>query len=298
MKRLILFNIIFIISCSDVSIHNISTKNRHNVTEIVIIDVTDKDIKKYGRFPWGRNIHAKALNILSDYEVKGVLFDMVFSEPDSRWPEKDITFSTAIKEAKIPVFIPYFFVKEGGMEAFPYHVEAIKVDDASHINHMKYQVLPSLPQFVTNSTNTGYINVFLDKNNVLKDITTIVEWNGKYYPFIGITIATHFCNVSMDEVYLEKGTLHLGPAKLNLRKSAKFRPAFGKPFKKYKHFAYSNLLEGNLVNKIRGKFIIMGFNATGLSDFLVTKSSNRFPGSEVHAVFIDYMLNEIARTNF
>ena len=33
-------------------------KDRFN---IVIIDVTDKDIAKYGRFPWSRDIHAEAL---------------------------------------------------------------------------------------------------------------------------------------------------------------------------------------------------------------------------------------------
>lgn len=298
MKRLILFFIPLIISCSNISIQNDSGRSRNNVTEIVIIEVTDKDIGKYGRFPWGRDIHGKALNILNSYKIKGVLFDMLFSEPDSRWPEKDSAFSDAIKKAKIPVFIPYCFVKEGGKQAFPYHVEGIKIDDASHIKNMKAQVLPSLSQFVMNATNTGYLNVFLDKKGVLRDITTIVQWNGKYYPFIGVTIAAHCFNVPIDEVYLENRTLHIGKAKIKLRKGAKFRPSFGKPFKKYKHYAYSDLLEGKLTNKIQGKFIIMGYNATGLSDFLVTTSSNRFPGSEVHAVFIDYMLNEIARTYF
>ena len=114
MKRLILFIIPLIISCSNYSIQSDSGKNRDNATEIVIIEVTDKDIGKYGRFPWSRDIHGRALNMLSNYKAKGVFFDMVFSEPDSRWPEKDSAFSIAIQASKIPVFIPYFFVKEGG----------------------------------------------------------------------------------------------------------------------------------------------------------------------------------------
>lgn len=297
MKRLIVFIIALIIPCSTFSIQHDSGKNRDNVTEILIIEVTDKDIGKYGRFPWGRDIHGKALNMLSSYKAKGVYFDMVFSEPDSRWPEKDSAFSIAIQESEIPVFIPYFFVNEGGKQAFPYPVRGIKVDDASHIKKMKSQVLPSLSQFVSN-TNTGYINVFLDKKDILKDITMIVQWNGKYYPFIGITIAAHYFKTPIEEVYLRDRTLHIGKVKVKLRTGAKIRPDFGKPFKKYKHYAYSDLLEGKLANKIPSKFIIMGYNATGLSDFLVTTSSNRFPGSEVLAVFIDYMLNEIALSDF
>ena len=297
MKKLIAFIITLIIPCSTLSTQLDSGKNRDNLTEILIIEVTDKDISKYGRFPWGRDIHGKALKMLSSYKAKGVYFDMVFSEPDSRWPEKDSAFSIAIQESDIPVFIPYCFVKEGGKQTFPYLVRGIKVDDASHIKKMKSQVLPSLKQFVMN-TNTGYINVFLDKNEILKDITTIVQWKGKYYPFIGITIAAHYFKTPIEEVYLRNRTLHIGKAKVKLRTGANIRPDFGKPFKKYKHYAYSDLLEGKLANKIQSKFIIMGYNATGLSDFFVTTSSNRFPGSEVLAVIIDYMLNEIAPAYF
>ena len=298
MKRLILFIIPLIISCSNYSIQSDSGKNRDNATEIVIIEVTDKDIGKYGRFPWSRDIHGRALNMLSNYKAKGVFFDMVFSEPDSRWPEKDSAFSIAIQASKIPVFIPYFFVKEGGKQAFSYPVEGIIVDDASQIKKMNSQVLPSLPKFTKNVTNTGYVNVFLDKNNMLKDITTIVQWNGKYCLFIGVTIAAHYMNTPIGEVYLKNRTLHIGKAKMKLRTGAKIRPAFGKPFTKYIHYAYSDLLEGKLANKIQGKFIIIGYNATGLGDFLVTTSSNRFPGSEIHAVFIDYMLNKVAFDSF
>lgn len=44
---------------------------------------------------------------------------------------------------------------------------------------------------------------------------------------------------------------------------------------------------------IRGKFVIMGFNATGMSDFVVAASSDRYPGAEVHAVLIDSILRRI-----
>lgn len=83
-----------------------------------------------------------------------------------------------------------------------------------------------------------------------------------------------------------------GSKQLKLLKEAAFRPDFGEPFNKYKHYSYSDLLEGK-IDKVNGKFAIMGYNATGLSDFVVTKTNNRYPGSEIHAVFIDYLLNEL-----
>ena len=262
-------------------------------TEIVIIEVTDKDIKKYGRFPWSRDIHGKALNILSRYRVKGVLFDMVFSEPDSRRPEKDQQFTHAIAKANIPVFIPFFFVNPGGgIQAFPYKVKTINVIESSDVKRLKLDVLPSLPKFVESTAGTGYVNIFPNNKGILEEITTVVEWNKKYYPFIGIAIVAHYFEIDLNKIFLKEETIYFGSKKLGLTKRAGFRADFSEPFKKYKHFSYSELLEERIENKIKGKFIIIGFNATGLSDFQVTKASNRYPGTEIHATFIDYMLND------
>jgi len=262
-----------------------------NVFEIVIVDVTDKDIAKYGRFPWGRDIYGKALKALNSYKAKGVYFDYILSEQDARWPKKDKAFSDEIKSSMIPVFLPYAFVKVGGKDKFPYAVEGVNVFDAPHVRKLDQQVLPPIPQFAMNTTNMGFINVFFSKDNILKDITTILKWQNNYYPFVGIAIAAHFYNVPIEQVHLRGKTLQIGTVQLPLRKGAKFRPEFGRPFDKYRHFSYADLLEGTIEDIIKGKFVIMGFNATGLSNFLVTTSSNRFPGSEVTAVFLDYVFN-------
>ena len=289
-KRYVVILILLLITCWSSPVKIISAREGKNSFKIVIIDVTDKDIAKYGRFPWSRDIHAEALNKLNRQGAKGVLFDFIFSEPDARWPEKDSIFSDAIKKSKIPVFIPYMFLQEGGAETFSTTVEAVAVDDPSHIKKMK-QVLTALPLFAVNAAMTGYINVFPDKDYVLKDIPMVLEWQGKFYPFIGVGIAAYYSKVSIQDIYIKNRRLHIGSANFRLNKNAGIEFDFGKPFKKYIHLSYSDLLERDITNQIKDKFIIMSFNASGLSDFFVTKKSNRFPGSEVHAVFLDFVLN-------
>ena len=88
MKRVILLITSLIIVCSEIPGYSNPGIKSNDVFEIVIVDVTDKDIAKYGRWPWGRDIHGKALRVLNKCEAKGVFFDYIFSEPDSRWPEK------------------------------------------------------------------------------------------------------------------------------------------------------------------------------------------------------------------
>lgn len=291
MKRF--FTVLFLIIICTPSFQKVSLAiNSNNTFKIAIIDVTDKDVANYGRFPWSRDIHAKALKKLNEYGAKGVLFDFIFSEPDARWPEKDSVFSNAIKESKIPVFIPYMFLKEGGAVTFSCKVDTMSVDDASHIKQVS-QVLPALSQFAVNATHTGYINVFPDKDYILKRIPIVLQWHDKFYPFIGINIVAYYKKVPISEIYFKNKMLHIGSSKFRLNKDASLELDFGKPFTKYIHLSYSDLLKENLTNQIKGKFIIMSFNASGLSDFFVTKSSNRFPGSEVHAVFLDFVLNRL-----
>lgn len=50
---------------------------------IVIVDVDEKSIGELGRWPWNRSVMAEAVKRLSkDYNVKVILFDIIFAEPD------------------------------------------------------------------------------------------------------------------------------------------------------------------------------------------------------------------------
>ena len=118
MKRMTLFFALSIFIWFQIPSYADPGSQRNNEFEIVIVDVTDKDIAKYSRFPWGRDIYGKALRALNNHEAKGVYFDYILSEQDSRWPEKDKAFSDEMKSSIIPVFLPYVFVKEGGIEIY------------------------------------------------------------------------------------------------------------------------------------------------------------------------------------
>ena len=290
MKRLSIVFLLLLLVTGLIYSNSFATENK---TKIIIIDVTDKDINQYGSFPWPRDIHGRAVRILNHHKAKGVLFDMVFSEADDRRPEKDQEFAQAISDSAIPVFIPFFFVKPGGgKQAFPYPVQTLSVTNNSNIKSLEYDVLPSLHQFIASSSGTGFVNIFPNKKGILESITTVLSWNKKYYPFIAITIAAHYLKIPTNEIYIKKNIMYIGSKRLKLSNEAGFRPDFGKPFMRYKHYAYSDLLEDRIDN-ILGKFAIIAFNATGLSDFAVTRTSNHYPGSEINAVFIDYMLNDL-----
>ena len=56
-------------------------------SEVIIIDIDEKSLGKFGQFPWNRGIFAKILDQLNTSNPKAIGFDIFFSEKDKQSPE-------------------------------------------------------------------------------------------------------------------------------------------------------------------------------------------------------------------
>ena len=258
---------------------------------LVLIDITDRDLARYGRYPWPRDIHGLAVAALNKAQAKGVLFDFIFTDPDAMRPEKDAAFGEALKRSRIPIFLPYSFVPEGGQRHLPDSAQVLQCPPEAGLIQAAPEVLPPLP--VLSSALMGHINVYYDQDEVLRTIRVAVKWQGRCYPYLGLVAAAALGGVPWDQVKLSGETLEVGPATLPLEKGAALRLAFGAQRPKYKHYCYCQLLDGQIDDQVRGKFVIMAVNATGWNDFHVTPAGNRFPGPEIHALFLDQVLTAL-----
>jgi len=57
------------------------------VKNITIIDIDEKSIAAIGQFPWRRDVYAKILSQLNQYNPASVAFDIFFSEEDKQNPK-------------------------------------------------------------------------------------------------------------------------------------------------------------------------------------------------------------------
>ena len=53
-------------------------------TEVVIIDIDEKSLGKFGQFPWSRSVFAKILDQLNTSDTKAIGFDIFFTENDKQ----------------------------------------------------------------------------------------------------------------------------------------------------------------------------------------------------------------------
>ena len=59
-------------------------------SNVVIIDIDEKSLGKFGQFPWNRTVFAKILDQLNTSMPKAIGFDIFFTEKDKQSPEEII----------------------------------------------------------------------------------------------------------------------------------------------------------------------------------------------------------------
>ena len=141
---------------------------------IVIIEITDQDIEKIGRWPWKRSWHAAMAKILADMGAKSVYFDVIFSEASDE--NDDALFEEAIRSTKI-VYLPYVFPGR------PYN--------------MNNTLLP-IERFASNAKDMGAMNIYPDNDGVIRNMQLIFDGDKGIYPHVALKIA-------MDHMGMEMG---------------------------------------------------------------------------------------------
>ena len=143
---------------------------------IVVIEITDNDIAKIGRWPWKRTWYAAMTKALKQFGAKYIYFDIIFSEPASK--EEDALFSEAIKEAG-NVYLPFAFRQNS--------------------TKIKSALLP-IPQFYSYIRNTGSINIRPDLDGVLRKIPLFFADKEGIKMHIALRLAMDYLNMNLKKI--------------------------------------------------------------------------------------------------
>ena len=61
---------------------------KKNDSKVVIIDIDEKSLQKFGQFPWSRSVFAKIIENVNTTNPKAIGFDVFFSEKDKQSPDE------------------------------------------------------------------------------------------------------------------------------------------------------------------------------------------------------------------
>ncbi len=285
-------------------------------SEVVIIDIDEKSLEKFGQFPWSRSVFAKIIENVNAAKPKVIGFDIFFSEKDKQSPEEIIKSYNLITTDVVQIQNI-----KGHDEIFGEQLEksnsviaVLGSDVSSHGSHDRsakakffskggdpkkftfsypYSI-GSLEKLEKSAKGLGSISFLDQTDGIIRSLPLILRFDNKLYPTMGlemIRVGLKQKNifVELDEIGIK--TLSVRPLKISSDPNGLFWIRY-KQSKKSQYISASSAYERKFEKSFfKDKYVLIGASAQGLFDNVKTPIGVTIPGVEVHANVIENILD-------
>jgi adenylate cyclase len=153
---------------------------------------------------------------------------------------------------------------------------------------------------VAQGQSEGFFNVFPDAAGTVRKVPLFMMMDGVPYPSLALEMARIGTGAQETTIHVSRQK-QTGPKDvLGIMLGATFIPTdetgqltvnFRGPGQTYPYLSAMDILAGKNLDRVQGKYVLIGTSAAGLLDLRATPFSNIYPGVEVHATIIDNILN-------
>ena len=288
-----------------------------NDSDVIIIDIDEKSLGKFGQFPWSRSVFASILEKVNKDQPKAVGFDIFFTEKDKQSPDEiiksydliptDVTelqkikghdeiFGEQLKKTKsvtavlgstVPSHSNYDrkakarFLSKGG--------------DPKEFTYSYTYSIGSLEQLENNVKGLGSISFLDQTDGIIRSLPLIVKFNNEVYPTMGLEMVRVGNN--QKNIYIEMSDIGVNrisarPYKISSDPNGIIWIRYKNPIKS-QYISASSVFEGKFPdNFFKDKYVLIGASAQGLFDLVKIPLGLTVPGVEVHANVIENIIDQ------
>lgn len=286
-------------------------------SDVVIIDIDENSLGKFGQFPWNRKVFADILDKINESNPKAIGFDIFFTEKDKQSPDEiiksyglvpsdmaelqnlkspDEVFSEKLKQSKsiiavlgsnVPSHSNYDrkakarFLSKGG--------------DPKKFTYSYPYSIGSLEVLEKDVKGLGSIS-FLDQlDGIIRSLPLVVQFDKKIYPTMGlemVRVGSKQKNiyVELNEVGIQR--ISARPYKINSDPNGIIWIKYKKSDKN-QYISAGDVYDGKFQSDFfTEKYVLIGASAQGLFDLVKTPLGITIPGVEVHANVIENILDQ------
>jgi len=285
-------------------------------SEVVIIDIDEKSLKKFGQFPWNRSVFARIIENVNTAEPKAIGFDVFFSEKDKQSPEEIIksynlitTDVTQIQKIKghdeilreeleksnsVIAVLGSNVSSHGTYDRSAKAKFLSKGGDPKKFTFSFPYSIGSLEKLEKSAKGLGSISFLDQTDGIIRSLPLILRFANKLYPTMGlemIRVGSKQKNifVELDEMGIKK--ISARPFKISTDPNSLFWIRY-KQSQKSQYISASSVYEKKFEESFfREKYVLIGASAQGLFDIVKTPLGATVPGVEVHANVIENILD-------
>jgi len=301
----------------------------------VIVDIDEKSLQQYGQWPWPRYRLAILLDKLRELGALSIGLDIMFAEDDRtsvvairKELQRDFGVDLGFREvprdfrdsdkrladtlSKGNVVLGYQFLFEDDPNPdncllHPLHVSKLgplREEDGSAVFINARGVSCNLKMLSHAAGASGFFNISLDADGILRRVPLVIEYKGRFYP--SLALATLMRSLGTNGVLLKTGKgpgefLCLNKTVIPLTSKGSMLIRFRGKSKTFDYVSAADILSDRIPKgRIQGKIVFVGTSASGIKELKSTPFDPISPGVEIHATVVDNILKKdfLSRPNW
>jgi adenylate cyclase len=240
--------------------------------QIVVANIGEKAIEKYGQWPFPRDIHAKILEELYSNGAGLVASTVMFPEKDRF--NKDSVFTESLK--KNPIVLSQTLTdKCSRNNAQTRRTGVAVIGDGNPTEFLPNYpcVLDNIPELQSNALGVGIASSLPENDGVVRRVPLIGFSNGEYYPAFALEVLRV---VSGDPSYQAKIN-QTGVEALRVPQFGKINTdEYGRVFIN-PNYGFESVEIGEKLPDLKNKIVILGVSANGVANPVATPSGPQYP---------------------
>ncbi|MCE5264622.1 MAG: CHASE2 domain-containing protein, partial [Deltaproteobacteria bacterium] len=293
---------------------------------MVIIDLDEKTLNRYGQWPWPRYRVAELLDKIAAMGPAVTGLDMIFAEPDRTSAGRLLKDLEAVYKRRIAVeglpdelsdndrilaetlarspFVlgNHFHFDGPGNNSEQCVLHPVKVSLLQSTGKQEENFgIPESTGVVCNVTilsekvgASGFLNFSPDRDGMLRRLPLLIQFNGKVYT--SLALATVMKLKGADNLLLKKDgnalrSINYKGTSVPVDRHGRLLIKFRGPKRSHDYVSAADIMGGTVSSeRLKGRVALVGTSAAGMAESVATPFGPTYPGVEVHATIIDNLL--------
>lgn len=296
------------------------------VDGVVVLDIDESSLTRYGQWPWPRYRLALLMGRLAEAGASVMALDILLAEPDRTSPvllgealrqelgvnirfeglpsqleDNDALLASVLRD--IPAVLGCYFRfdrRESGfqqeMPPGPGIAERRRAGSPPVWARMPATSGVTLPlPVLSRAAPIGFFNMEIDADGLVRRAPLVLRAGEQVYASLAlqalmVALGTKTLRLETGEDGLE--TIGIGPYRIRVAPDGSMALPYRGPGRTFPYLTAESILEGTFEpEQVRGKVVFVGTSAPGLRDIRSTPLDPYYPGVEVHATIVDAVLS-------
>src|SRR3990167_925540 len=292
---------------------------------VAIVDIDDKSLKAIGHWPWPRNILAALVDKLQAQGAVIIALDVLFPEAENNAAtlvlqelqqqklltptitsllnqtkphfDNDAIFANALAKTSAVLGMTFTFQSQT-TGALPPPLLTLSAEDSQQLQLIIANgYLSDIPILMQAAKYTGFLNVFPDRDGIIRRAPLVMEYQQGIYPSLALEAARLYLGQDIqlvtplyDKTKQLEG-IQFGQNIIPTDEDGQVLiPFIGKSYT-FPYISAIDVLHDKVpADAFTGKIVFIGSSATGLGDLKATAIGTPYPGVEIQASLVQGIL--------